>query len=86
VISTQDILFAQIDLTQQGSELILYFFPKHVLLCPASNCKQKETRYAPEEIAKHTRPLRPPSPSEFPMTLHSGGMDIFWDAHIYASQ
>ena len=65
MISTQDILFAQLDLTQQGSELFLYFFPKNVLLCPASNCKQEETRYAPEGIAKHTRPLRPLPPQNF---------------------
>jgi len=27
-------------------------------------------------------PLRPPPPSEFPMTLCGGGMDIFWNHTI----
>ena len=27
-------------------------------------------------------PLRPPYPSEFPMTLCGGGMDIFWNHTI----
>ena len=29
--------------------------------------------------------LRPPSPSEFPMTLCGGGMDIFWNHTIFQS-
>ena len=29
----------------------------------------------PSEISAY----RPPSPSEFPVTFHGGGMDIFWN-------